>query len=49
VLVPLAVVGAVFAGWVLIRRDRPRTGATVIVLGIACAGLGIALLSTAPS
>jgi hypothetical protein len=48
VLVPLAVIGAVFAGWILIRRDRPGAGAAVILLGIAAAALGVALLATSP-
>jgi hypothetical protein len=43
-LVPLAVVGAIFAGVVLIRRNRPREGAGVIVLGLLCAGLGVTVL-----
>ncbi|HEU0024822.1 MAG TPA: hypothetical protein VFQ12_09340 [Thermoleophilaceae bacterium] len=43
-LVPLAAVGAVFAGAVLARRNRPRTGAAVIALALLCTGLGIALL-----
>jgi len=39
-LVPLAIVGAVFAGIVLIRRGRPTAGAGVLVLGVVCATLG---------
>jgi hypothetical protein len=43
-LVPLAVVGAVFAGAVLLRRGRPAEGAGVIALGVACAALGVTVL-----
>lgn len=42
-LVPLALIGAVFAGIVLIRRNRPREGAGVIALGIACTAVGLVL------
>jgi hypothetical protein len=42
-LVPLALVGAVFAGVVLVRRNRPLEGTGVIVLGLACTALGVAL------
>lgn len=45
-LVPLAVVGALFAGVALARRNRRVEGVGVIVLGIACTALGIALLSS---
>ena len=41
VLAPLAVVGAVFAGVALMRRNRPRDGIQVIALGIACTALGL--------
>jgi hypothetical protein len=43
VLVPLAIVGAVFAGAALLRRNRARDGAQVIALGVACAALGLVL------
>jgi len=43
-LVPLALVGAVFAGVALMRRNRPLEGVGVIALGIACTALGVALL-----
>ena len=43
VLVPLAIVGAVFAGVVLLRRNRARDGIAVIALGVACTALGLAL------
>ena len=41
VLVPLAFIGALFAGIVLIRRNRPVEGATVIALGAACTAIGL--------
>ena len=44
VLVPLALIGAVFAGIVLMRRNRPREGAGVIALGIACTVVGLVVL-----
>jgi hypothetical protein len=43
VLAPLAVVGAVFAGIVLVRRNRPRDGVQVITLGLACTALGLVI------
>jgi hypothetical protein len=43
-LVPLALVGALFAGVVLARRNRPEHGAGVIALAIACTAAGIALV-----
>jgi hypothetical protein len=43
-LVPLAVVGAAFAGVVLARRDRPGAGAGVIVLALVCTGLAVTVL-----
>jgi hypothetical protein len=42
--VPLALVGAVFAGVVLARRGLPWTGAGVIALGLVCAALGVTVL-----
>jgi hypothetical protein len=45
VLAPLAVVGAVFAGVALMRRNRPRDGAQVIALGLACTALGLVIWS----
>jgi hypothetical protein len=42
-LVPLALVGALFAGIVLMRRNRPREGAGVIALGVACTALWLVL------
>ena len=43
-LVPLALVGALFAGVALIRRNRPADGWGVIVVGIAATALGLILL-----
>ena len=43
VLVPLAIVGAVFAGVALTRRNRARDGLQVIALGVACTALGLVL------
>jgi hypothetical protein len=42
--VPLAVVGAIFAGVVVSNRGMRAHGIAVIVLSIACAALGVALL-----
>ncbi len=42
-LVPLALVGALFAGVALTRRNRARDGVQVIVLGVACTALGLVL------
>jgi len=44
VLVPLALIGALFAGIVLMRRNRPLEGAGVIALGLACTALSVTLL-----
>jgi hypothetical protein len=46
VLVPLALIGALFAGVALARRNRPVEGVGAIVLGIACTALGVVLLSS---
>ena len=43
VLVPLALIGAIFAGIVLARRNRTRDGFQVIALGVACTALGLVL------
>ena len=43
-LVPLALVGALFAGVALIRRNRRADGAGVIAVGLLATALGIALL-----
>lgn len=41
---PLAVLGAGFAGAVLIRRGRRGAGFGVIALAVVCAGAALALL-----
>lgn len=43
-LVPLALIGALFAGVALIRRNRPADGAGVIVVALLATALGIVLL-----
>lgn len=43
-LVPLALVGALFAGIVLMRRNRRLEGAGVIALGLACTAAGLTFL-----
>jgi len=43
-VVPLAVLGAGFAGAVLFTRGRRGAGAGVIALAVLCAALGVALL-----
>jgi len=43
-LVPLALVGALFAGVALSRRARPVDGAGVIVVGVLATALGVVLL-----
>ena len=43
-IVPLALVGALFAGAALIRRNRPADGAGVIAVGVLATALGILLL-----
>ena len=43
-LVPLALVGALFAGVALMRRGRPNDGLGVIAVGVACTVLGVLLL-----
>ena len=42
-LVPLALIGALFAGVVLMRRNRVRDGIGVIALGVVCTALGLVL------
>jgi hypothetical protein len=39
-LLPLAYVGAVFAGVALVRRGRRREGVAVVVLGLVCVVVG---------
>jgi hypothetical protein len=43
-LVPLALIGALFAGVVLMRRNRALEGAGVIALGVVATALGLLLL-----
>jgi hypothetical protein len=43
-LVPLALVGALFAGVALMRRNRPADGAGVIAVALLATGLWIVLL-----
>lgn len=43
-LVPLGLVGALFAGAVLLRRDRPWSGAGVIASALLCTALGVTVL-----
>jgi hypothetical protein len=46
-LVPLAAVGSVFAGIVLLRRGRTQAGAGVLALTAACTAIGIVMLTGA--
>ena len=43
-LVPLALLGALFAGVALMRRNRPADGAGVIVVAVVATALGLMLL-----
>ena len=43
-LVPLALVGALFAGVALMRRNRRADGVGVIVVGLVATAIGIVLL-----
>ena len=43
-LVPLALVGALFAGVALMRRNRPADGIGVIAAAVVCTAVGVALL-----
>jgi len=43
-LVPLALVGALFAGIALMRRNRAADGLGVIVVGVLATALGLILL-----
>jgi hypothetical protein len=43
-LAPPAVIGALFAGVVLARRNRALEGIGVIVLALACTAAGLTLL-----
>lgn len=44
VLVPLALLGALFAGVALVRRNRPLDGSGVIVVAVACTAFGLLVL-----
>jgi hypothetical protein len=44
-LLPLAYLGALFAGFALLRRDRRGHGLAVIVLGAVCVVVRFALVS----
>lgn len=44
VIVPFAVLGALFAGVALARRNRPGAGAGVVVLGLLCTVLAVTVL-----
>ncbi len=43
-LIPLALVGAVFAGIVLMRRNRQADGIGVLVVAVIATALGLILL-----
>ena len=43
-LVPLALVGAVFAGIALMRRNRQSDGVGVLVIAVAATAAGLILL-----
>lgn len=43
-LVPLAIVGALFAGFALTRRNRVRDGVAIVALGLASTALGVTVL-----
>ena len=43
-LVPLALVGALFAGVALMRRNRPVDGLGVIAVAVLATALGVILL-----
>lgn len=43
-IVPFAVIGALFAGAALARRNRPGAGAGVIVLSLVCTVMAVAVL-----
>lgn len=42
-LLPFALVGAMFAGVVLMRRNRVAEGLGVLALAVACTAVGVAL------
>ena len=43
-IVPFAVIGALFAGVALARRNRPGVGAGVAALSLACTALAVTVL-----
>lgn len=43
-IVPFALVGALFAGFALARRNRLRDGVGIIVLALACTALAVTTL-----
>ena len=43
-LVPLALVGAAFAGVALARRNRRQDGAAVLVVALLCTVIGVTVL-----
>lgn len=43
-LVPLALVGGLFAGVALMRRNRALEGAGVIIVSIACTAIGMTVI-----
>jgi hypothetical protein len=43
-LIPLAAIGSVWAGVVLLRQGRPGDGAAVLVLTVVAVGAGIVVL-----
>jgi hypothetical protein len=43
-LLPLALLGALFAGVALMQRNRRSAGAGVIALGLLCTALGVTVL-----
>lgn len=44
VIVPFAVIGALFAGVALARRNRPGAGAGVIALALTCTAVAVTVL-----
>ena len=46
-LIPLAAIGSIFAGVILLRRGRTRDGALVLGLTAACTAIGVVLLTGA--
>ena len=44
-IVPFAVIGALFAGAALARRNRPGAGAGVIALSLVCTAIAVVVLN----